>query len=198
MQSQLFKLLLPSLALLVLGMSSLSSIGQQKYESERRIKRDQVPAKALSFIDSLNLESKVRWNFEEALESSSVEAKYKHKGEKYSVEFDTLGNLQDIEIDIPWRDAEEQLKESINNQLNQDCRKYKVQNAQIQYSGERSVLLEKLRSGSTKSTFTTRFELIVRCASDSDVNLFEYLFSDAGERLSTFKIIFKNSNHLEY
>ncbi len=119
---------------------------QEKYEKESRIREKYVPTKALQFIDSSDLKSRIRWYLEEGLNRKSIEAKFKHEKVRYSVEFDTLGNVEDIEIEIPWEDLNSQLKDSISLHLKKDCLKHKIVKVQIQYSGSESELLAKLKT----------------------------------------------------
>lgn len=74
--------------------------GQTKYEREFRMSEKKVPQKAREFVHSMDFESKVKWYFEENLQGNSIEAKLKQQGQQYSVEFDTLGTLQDVEVEI--------------------------------------------------------------------------------------------------
>lgn len=174
------------------------SYGQQKYEKEYRLNDDEIPYNALCFIDSLDVEEKIKWYLEEGIDRKSIEAKYKLNNQKYSVEFDTTGNLEDIEIQIAWRELQKTLRGSINSHLEKECRKYKIKKVQIQYSGDGSTLLSKLKTGKSAGDYVIRYEIIAKCKSVNDVALFEYLFDDAGQKLTAYEIIFKNSSHLEY
>ena len=100
---------------------------QQKYEKESRLKEKNIPNKALHFIDSLEVGSRIRWYLEEGLEHTSIEAKFKLNNQKYSIEFDTIGNLEDIEIQIKWSELEKPLRDSIRFYLGEDCKKIKIQ-----------------------------------------------------------------------
>lgn len=153
---------------------------------------------AIDFIDSLELKVRVKWYLEQGLEGKSVEAKYKHNGQKYSIEFDTLGNILDVEIKINWASLDTKLKDLITEQLGQDCDRYRIRKVQIQYSGDRQEVLAKTKGKNAATGITTSYEIIVRCRVNWNVDLYEYLFSDAGQILTTSKIIFKNSSHLEY
>jgi hypothetical protein len=172
--------------------------GQEKYEKESRIKAREAPARAIDFIDSLDIDARIKWYSEEGLDGKSVEAKYRKNKQKYSVEFDTLGNIQDVEIKVKWANLDAHLKDIITEQLGKDCDKHKIRKVQIQYSGDRDEILAKTKGKDKATDITTRYEIIVRCRADWNVNLYEYLFSDAGQILTTSKIIFKNSSHLEY
>jgi len=171
---------------------------QIKYERESRLKEKDVPSTALDFIDALAVERSVKWYLEEGANRTSIEAKLRLNNQKYSVEFDTIGNLEDIEIQVKWGGLRKTLRDSVNSYLKQDCEKFKIRRAQIQYSGQRSVLLSKIKTGESAEDYITRYEIVVKCCYDKNVNLFEYLFNDSGQKLSVSQIVFKNTSHLEY
>jgi len=194
----MLKYLNSSITFLLIILYSSNVFAQEKFEKESRIKGQAVPPKAIQFIDSLNLKNKVKWFLEEGLERKSIEAKFKNKKKKYSIEFDTLGNIEDVEIEIHWKELQTNLKDSICLYLNNDCLKYKIVKVQIQFSGNQPELLSKLKTPEAMPNLITKYEVIVKCSSKNSVDLFEYLFSDTGKPLSISKIIFKNSSHLEY
>jgi hypothetical protein len=173
-------------------------LGQEKYEKERRIPTKEIPSSALNFIDSINIKSKVKWYLEEGLNSKSVEAKFKRNSKKYSIEFGLLGNLEDAEIEIKFNELPKSIQQSISNELKKDCSKFKVNKVQIQYSGSPSSVLLKILKSEDHEDLITNYELVIRCKSEKKIALYEYLFSESGEVLSSSEIIFKNSSHLEY
>ena len=182
----------------LIGFFSTELCAQEKFEKESRMKEQDVPSKAVQFIDALNIENKVKWYLEEGLEHNSIEAKFKRHKKKYSIEFDTLGTIEDVEIEIKEKAFSPKLNEAIQSQLQKNCVKHKVVKIQIQYSGSHSALLKQLNSKEITSGITINYELIVQCKSTDGVDLFEYVFSDTGELISMARIIFKNSSHLEY
>ena len=171
---------------------------QDKFEKESRIKRRDVSSKALFFMDSLNYNAKIKWYKEEALNSESIEAKFKHNKTKYSIEFDTLGNIEDVEIEVHWQDLDKELSKSITNQLKQDCSKHKMVKIQRQFTGTENDLFFLLRNGIYSEQIKIKYEIVVRCNEQKGVNLLEYLFNEKGLLVTKSKIIFKNSSHLEY
>ncbi len=184
------------LVLVLLNFTTLSA--QEKFEKESRIGEKDVPAKALQMMDSANFEGKIKWYLEEGLSEKSVEAKFRHNKVKYSVEFNTLGIIEDIEIEIDPEDLHASLRDAICNHLLAGCLNHRIVKVQIQYTGSESVLAAVLHKSETNPSPTIRYELIVRCKQENSVDLFEYLFSEEGSIISTSKIVFKNSSHLEY
>jgi hypothetical protein len=192
------KPIIPKFLILLFAMVSSTLFAQVKYEKESRLKEKDVPKMALDFINSLKGKGKVKWYLEEGLDQTSVEAKFKLKRQKYSIEFDTTGNLEDAEIQLNWKEITPSVRDSIDSILGQDCKRYKIRRIQIQYSGEPGVVLQKIKTGKEVSDYTIRYELIVKCRKEEDVNLYEYLFNKSGQKLSVSQIVFKNSSHLEY
>lgn len=171
---------------------------QTKFERESRLNEKDVPELALSFVDSLQIENKVKWYLEEAHGSLTIEAKFKWNKQRYSIEFDTLGRLEDVEIQIKWERINKALRDSMKTALQKDCRSFRIQKTQIQYSGDPSIIRSKLQSRKTNGNYTTRYEVMVRCRSAEEVALYEYLFSDKGKKIQVSRIVFTNSSHLEY
>ena len=174
-----------------------SGYAQQKFEKEIRLKTKEVPEMALQFIDSLRPQSNINWYLEQGLESTSIEAKFRYKGKKLSVEFDTTGRVEDVEVLVRWNTLPHTLRDAISAVLRSGCEKFSVRKVQVQYSGSRYSLVAKLKAGSTIG-YITRYELIVKCRTDDEVALYEYLFDHEGVSLSRSKVIFNNSSNLEY
>lgn len=189
-----FKFIVAVLLLLVAN----NAFAQDKYEKESRIKLDEVPSKARLFIDSLKFDTKEKWYKEEGLDRISIEAKFNLNRARYSIEFDTLGTIEDIEIEVKWNSLNENLKDLIVEKLNQDCSDHKVVKVQRQFTGSENNLFLQLKSGKAAADLTIKYELIVRCKNQNGVDLFEFLFDEEGTIVSKSKIVFKNSSHLEY
>lgn len=175
-----------------------SLMAQEKYERERRISIEEVPAAAISFLDSCEFESRVKWHEEESLIGKSVEASVKESGLKYSIEFDTLGQIEDIEIDRRESQVPMTIMAAIHQHLDSSFIRYRIKNIQVQWTGERSALIALVNTGQTNILHTTRYELIVRGRDETGLHDYEFLFSDRGEMLRRSTIIFRNTDHLDY
>lgn len=178
--------------------SSVELFAQEKFEKESRIKQRDVPQKALDFIESANIKGKMKWYLEQGLNRKSIEVKFQQNRKRYSVEFDTLGTIEDVEIELKATELPASLNNTINAQLQNDCIKYKIEKIQVQYSGSEEQLLAKLKNLSSVQNLVTKYEVVVKCTSKNNVELLEYLFTDTGTVLSVSTIVFKNSSHLEY
>lgn len=177
---------------------STQLLAQSKFEKESRIKHKDVPARAQQFINSVNPSSKVKWYKEEGLLTNSFEAKFKLKKAKWSIEFDTLGNVEDVEIEINWKSLESKIKDSILSYLHTECSRIKVQKIQSQFLGNEKELLHLSKSIVGNNNLEMNYEIIIRCKYQNKVDLFEYLFDKNGKFISKSILIFKNSSHLEY
>lgn len=190
----------PFICIIFLSIIHLPStlFAQEKFEKESRIKKTNVPLKARLFVDSLQPQHSIKWYKEEGLLENSIEAKFKNDKTLYSVEFDTLGNIQDLEIEINWEHIPSSVSDSIYAQLKMDCLKNKIVKVQRQYSGKKSLLLSFQNFHLKRESLVINYELIVRCKEQNNVALFEYLFDENGQFISRSTIVFKNSSHLEY
>ena len=186
------------LIFLIVFFVSYNLFAQDKFEKESRIKPKDVPSKALSFIDSLKMDTKVKWYLEEGLNKKSIEAKYKQNKVNYSIEFDSLGKIEDIEIEVNWGDLESSLRESISSQLQQNCSSHRIEKVQRQFTGSENDLFALLNTGIIFEHLNINYEIIVRCKQLNEVDLFEYLFNNNGKLISTSKLVLKNSSQLEY
>lgn len=194
MFQRIFNVLTPLLLILF----SIPLSAQVKYEKESRMKESDVPGPAYEFINSLELDRKVRWYLEQGLERTTVEAKYKLDGSRHSIEFDRSGNLEDAEIEVDWGDMNESLKEKIIDQLCEDCWKVKIQKVQLQYTGDPQVILQMLKTGDKSGQYTLRYEIVMRCRTPNQTVRYEYLYSEDGEKLSRAEIVFQDATNLEY
>ncbi len=186
------------LTLLLVCLCSSILSAQVKYERESRIHPRDVPADALRFVDESAPPGRVRWFVEEGLDRKSIEAKFRLDGARCSVEFDTLGRVEDVEVETDWESLIIPVRDSITAQLGRDCLKHRVNKIQVQYSGTDAALLERLRTGVASTELTVHYEIMVRCKQPQKVELFEYLFSGTGMLVSASRVVFKNSSHLEY
>lgn len=170
----------------------------QKYEREYRIKSGEVPSEARQFVENLDFDRNIRWYMEEGLDQRSVEAKTKYQGYRYSIEFDTTGQLQDIEVEVEWKALPTETLQAICSQLSEDFDKFKIIKIQVQYSGNQEVLQQLTTDGFDTNSADVKYELIVKGAEPGEVNWYEYLFSDAGTLEHRTVIVFRNTDNLEY
>ncbi|MCH2236004.1 MAG: hypothetical protein MK078_17320 [Crocinitomicaceae bacterium] len=190
--------LIRNLCIIIFFSHATLTFGQEKYESEHRLNENEVPENAKVFVSRISSSGNIHWYWEEGLNRTSIEAKFKHDKLKYSVEFDTTGVLEDVEIEIAWSSLDETLKKNITAELSTSYKKFKVRKVQIQYSGTENDVMKKLKGEETELAVFTLYELVVKCKNEKGVNLVEFLFDNQGKLISKHTVIFKNSSNLEY
>ncbi|WP_027878570.1 hypothetical protein [Mesoflavibacter zeaxanthinifaciens] len=183
---------LPLIFLTVLQLSA-----QNKYEQESKISFTNVPEKARLFVSKIIQSKKVKWYKEQSNNGISFEAKSKFKGEKYSIEFDTNGTIEDIEIEKKWNDLPKTIQQNIINSLQNTFIKHKIRKIQIQFSAEEKDLINYFKDD-VKNNITVKYEIVVKGKSDSGKHLFELLFNHKGQLEATSKIVFRNTDNIEF
>lgn len=171
---------------------------QKKYESESRIDKKVVPKSAVQFIEQLNFSSKIKWFKETGLTSYSFEGKTKYKGKKYSIEFDSIGQLEDVEIEVSKKEMNSSVLSKIDTYLKKDLSKYRIRKIQIQYSGNIDLVRKKIQINEHSQDLKTCYELVVSAKVNNKFQKFEYLFSDSGEFILRKTIVLVNTDNLEY
>ncbi len=183
-------------------MSSINfAFGQNKFEKESRINTDEVPEKGLQFISKVITSSKVKWYFEQGLTVNSYEAKTKISNRKYSIEFDTFFNIQDVEIEISQSEMPKPTISKIEMVLDSIYKKHAISKIQIQYQSDENTLIEVINKNSIENlspNVKTQYEIIVKCKSTGRPKLYEFTFDTEGKLISKKELIFNTSDHLEY
>ena len=162
---------------------------------EERIRLDVVPKEAKDQVKNLFGKVKsLKWYKETSLEKISYEAKFKFNRHFYSVEFDTLGTLEDIEIEIKQDELSETTLQNLENYLSQNFEEHTVSKIQRQLTGDISGLKKYLK-GDQNAEITIKYEIIVSGKSE-DWNAWEMLFDKDGNFISKEKVIMKWSDNL--
>ncbi|MFP2997131.1 hypothetical protein ABN763_14535 [Spongiivirga sp. MCCC 1A20706] len=183
------------LVILLIGCSS-SIVAQEKLEKEYRIRLNQVPQPALDYVSTYNFQ-KVKWYAEESLKGISIEAKARTNKKYFSIEFDKNGILEDVEITINKAVIVGDANKNINQYLDENFRRYRIRKIQQQFSGNPKDIRDLIKN-KTINPVTIKYELIVKGKDSSGVYLYELLFNDKGKLEQRSKIIFRNSDNLEY
>ncbi len=171
---------------------------QVKYEKESRIKAEEVPAKALTFIKKCQLDSRIKWYREKNMKDASVEAKVRIRGSKYSIEFDTLGNIQDVEFIIGFDDMAQAIREKVNRQFDSLFKRHKIIKIQRQYTATPQILQQLIRSGNSQQPFSTRYEIVMAGKKEKMMKKFEILTDGQGKIIKQSRIIPKDMDNLIY
>ncbi|NCU32161.1 MAG: hypothetical protein EOM23_04340 [Candidatus Moranbacteria bacterium] len=167
-----------------------SGFSQTKFEREFRISRDDVPLNALSFVDSLSFNSKVKWFKEEGLTSNSIEAKTRFKRERWSIEFSEKGEFQDVEIEIKSTQIPTNVFSKISETMSERHQSYRINKIQVRYTGDRNAVLNFFRENRTnRRGITLEYEIVISSRLDGNFVLMEYTFSEGGSFLLAQQII---------
>jgi len=179
---------------------TLSLFGQEKkkYEKEYRLEPGAVPEKSLTFINPEQRKVDIKWYFEENLEDNDVEAKFRQNGQWYSVEFDTAGNFEDIEIEVSFTNINRKIQRIIKKSLDSDFKKSKIRKVQLHYSGEISSFSTFLSAKSENTIQPMGYELVVKGKKEKIWHLYEIFFDVDGNKIRTSKIIFGDTTNLEF
>lgn len=183
---------------------SLGSYAQKKYEREYRINASEVPQQALDFIAAFNIDKRIKWYQEQGLDVTSVEAKFKLKGEKYSIEFSDDGALEDIEQNVSFNSLEETIQEKIKSYLKEHYDAFNIEKVQRQYTGDPDVLIAWRQTAdfptldTEHKNITQIYELIVRTRTESKVLLFEFQFDKNGQKIEKKEIITRDTDILRF
>lgn len=163
-----------------------------KHEVEDRIDASEMPAQAVKYIEQIKIKTKrLKYYLEEDEGKKGYEAKFKNNGKKYSVEFDDLGSLQDIEVRISESKTPEKILKTIEHYLNQNYNRFKIEKIQAQY-----LPLHANRAFTDKIN-PDAYELIVATKNDDNkLQKFEMTFNAQGKYIKSRKIIRRSYDFL--
>jgi hypothetical protein len=193
------KELFRKLTLIILFISTFTSaFTQLKYEKESRLKKADIPPLAFELIESLAIPGKTKWYLEQSLNGNSVEAKFRFNQKYYSIEFDTEGNLQDVEITIQINEISDKVKETIFKKLESEFNKYSIQKIQAHYPGKSAEVLSIIKKPLNLNGKTVKYELIVNGKTGNTTKQYEIVFDTNGILTEKKEIIQKNADNLEF
>ena len=172
---------------------------QKKFERETRIKSSQVTEKARTYVESLFSGSKkIKWYREENLEGVMVEAKIKEKSSTYSIKFDTLGTVYDVELTRKFEELPSAVQSNVMAYLKNRYKSFKIRKVQIRWIGDPDVLRSLIKDGDAGNSYTTNYEIIFSGREDKDSAPYESQFDHNGRHIETKGIIERSLNHLLY
>lgn len=171
---------------------------QDKTEREQRIRSGEVPTAAVEWMnDAYESLRRVKWYYEETSGVNSYEAKIKRKGYFHSIEFDTSGLIQDIEVRIEWNELPLNVQENITLYLDSAYTKHKVQKIQKQWTGDPDDL-EDLIDEDEDENLTIHYELEFYGKNDALDELWEGLFDEEGSMLEKRVIRLRPTDNLDF
>ncbi|MEO6000592.1 MAG: hypothetical protein ABIN89_27335 [Chitinophagaceae bacterium] len=163
------------------------------------MRSSEVIAKARTYVENLFPKSKkIKWYWEENLQGVSIEAKINENKKTYSIKFDTLGALHDVELTQKFLELAIDVQQNITNYFQNQYDRYKIRKIQIQWIGDPDVLRSLIKKEETNKKYTTRYEIEFSGRKNKDLESYESLFDDGGKHMETKQIITRNLNHLIY
>ncbi|MBU2995575.1 hypothetical protein KO500_03990 [Cellulophaga baltica] len=181
--------------------STFSVVAQEKYEREFRIRKKEFPPKALQLIETRLSDAK-RIKYYKEIDSSitSFEVKFKKARLWYSIEFDTQGELEDIEIKIKSVDIPNDSYEAIERYLHNTYSMYKIQKIQQQYKATTLTSTETTLKNAFQNLMlpTVNYELMVAGKKEAKYEDFQILFDAGGNFKSIKKSLPPNYDHILY
>ncbi len=177
----------------------LVTYAQVKDEHEKRIKKEQLPKSIAETISHLPSGiKKVKFYEERDGNRQSFEAKFKYNAEFYSIEFDTLGKLEDIEVIIKPKNFQNGARKAIVDYFNKEFKKTKLLKIQKQYVFSDSISAEDFITSVLEKNIKTpiNYEIVAEVTSKEKRNLLEFTFDETGKLLKTRTVVSPNYNYV--
>ena len=171
---------------------------QVKYEKEYRINNNKIPENIKSYLNTINFKNKIKWYKDEALNKYTYEAKTHHNNLNFSIEFDSLGIIEDVEFEIEWKNIPKLAKKNIEIYLDCTYQKKRIIKVQIHYTGKTENLINVIKDIKFKNRLTRKYEIVLKGKENKKFQMMEYLFSNEGKFEDKAIIIMKNTDNLEY
>ena len=168
---------------------------QIKFEKEERVNVSEVPKKAFLYVDSLTKQKKIKWYREINSYNTSYEAKCKWNKRYWSMEFDSSGNFEDIEILIKYNQLPDSVKKILLSILDSFGNNYKIEKVQQQITDKNNV---SLFFANKSKIIPNNYELEVTFYENYKLNKFELLINSQGNLINKKKIIYRNEDNLEF
>lgn len=166
-------------------------------EQESRISQNDVPEKAKAFMAKIGFNGKTKWFYEKGENHSTIEGKTKVNKQLYSVEFDSTGLIQDIEVSITFNEIPAVVRTSIDSCLSDHFSSHTIRKTQRQYTGSFEQL-SSFKANKPSKDLTVKYEIIVSGKKNGELQWYECTFDDNGLIESSRKVVFSNSDNLEY
>lgn len=178
---------------------SLSVNGQEyKKEKEVRISEEIVPVKALQVANKFDVKRKKKWYRQTNFDTISYEVKFKWNNHFYSVEFDTTGQILDIEQLVKWEEIEQKHRKQLKKIFENRFDKYKLIKCQVQYTGDKEALNSFFNKDKSTNALTVRFEIEVEGKTKKSWKKYEFLISSAGTVERERIIVGRSTENLNY
>lgn len=159
-------------------------VSQTKNEQEKRVKVNEFPELVQEYFKSLpNKLKHLKFYKETDGEKHSFEAKFKLNKLHYSVEFDTFGKLEDIEIVIKEKHIPKPILKTILKYFETNFQKVRFIKIQKQYVNNSKKTDQQFINSVFDSPIgkNTHFEIIAEIKTNGERFLKEFTFKNTGE-----------------
>ncbi len=186
------------LALLLLSGATIPSHAQIKNEKEERIKSADVPKKARQFMHECGIVGKIKWYREYSNQGIHIEGKTVHQGIKHSIEFDTLGQILDIEREFKIEQLDANTVNNITQALSSLFQRLKIRKIQQQWTGNESSLVSLMLGVTEVQNYRLRYEIVVTGKREGNTGYFEVLLEPDGALVELLRISRRASDNLDF
>lgn len=173
------------------------TIAQEKVEKEESIQKSEVNSRALNFVEAANFSKKVRWYKEYGISKESLEAKVKFKRHWYSIEFDSDGNLEDIEQVVKFRKLPKEVRAAMSDNLSDRFNKFRVLRTQLQWLENPKTLLTFFNNQNARPT-VEGYELEVEGYLDGKIRTYEVTCTSSGNVISVLRYVPRPTDNLDF
>ena len=168
-------------------LTSFSVFSQEKIEREVKLKPSQFPTPARQWLaDAFEDLKKPKWYLEYSQTGKVFEAKFLWKKYFYSVEFDSVGRLQDVEIEISSSEIPAESWKQIQRYFSEEFKEVSIQKIQRQLIGSESEV-EDFFDENESEGITIRFEIVFEGKNET-WQVWEGLFDELGFLISVIKV----------
>jgi len=176
---------------------------QYKLEREYRIKREEAPELSRMLVDSCYPQTRVKWYVEQSEGRKTYEAKLWYKKDKtkqhYSVEFDTLGVVEDVEHLMPFEEMPELVQKAAMQEINRLFKRHKIVRVQEQWIGDLPTLQAKMKQRPLPKPLTINYEIVVVGKQTNRLyKSLEITLDAQGNIIGILEIVHNSSDHLIY
>ncbi|TVZ52524.1 hypothetical protein [Dokdonia sp. Hel_I_53] len=170
-----------------------------KTETEFRIDNSEVPQKAKAFISNFKKSRKFKWLREEGENGASIEAKFKFKGSRYSIEFTPQGVLEDVEVVIDYSEIPVLAREQIDRYFINAFDYFKIEKTQAQYIDSELNIYDFFIREKVGLVLKPYYEIVIKTRNSGEKSQrFEILFDHNGQFINRSQITIRRDNILRF
>lgn len=184
--------------LIIYAVLTSSTLLAWSQEREYRIQATDAPSIAVDYLNTFAFDKKIKWYLEINDTTQSIEAKTKWKKHKYSIEFDTTGKLQDVEITVDEDEIAPATLQGLQRYMTDSFTSYKICKIQRQYSGEPKAIRDFVLNNVESNTITRCYEIVAEINDKGVKKRVEFLFDNKGKPIRTTRLYYRNTDNLEY